>query len=88
MCRVYWTCHREKHRHMTEATAASCLLRHPDPPVPPRKKWTLKQMLEIQAMHESGMTWADIGKLNSLSGSRMSQLAEKGTRLLRYGMKA
>ena len=87
--RVYWTCNREGHRHMTEANAAACMQRHPKPPAThSRRQWTMSQILEVVALADAGETFVSIGKRYGLTGGRMAQIGREGRRYLKRGIGA
>lgn len=84
--RVYWTCNREGHKHATEAGAAACMERHPNPPAKRGRQWTMSQILEVVALVDAGETFVSIGKRYGLTGGRMAQIDAKGRRYLKRGI--
>jgi hypothetical protein len=81
----YWDCLIPIHRHQTPEIAQKCIDRYLRLDGHKRKglKWTDELMAETKRTHESGQTFAAIGREYGVGGGRIAEQVYKWERILR-----
>lgn len=80
--KVRWTCARG-HRHMSEASATACIVKHPTPKRQAAKKWSIDELMHVALRQRRGEKISEIGKCLGVSQNWASRLCAKGERYLR-----
>lgn len=80
----YWGCNNPDHRHRDEVTADKCILKMADQKARPApRRWTEDGLAGLIEKHNSGMSYALIGRSLGIGGQQIKNLITKGYRILK-----
>lgn len=80
----YWACNNPDHRHSDEVTADKCILRMADQKARPApRRWTEDGLAGLIEKHNSGMSYALIGRSLGIGGHQIKHLITKAYQILK-----